>query len=859
MNETYAASRVRRAAAFAFAALAAFAAPVASADDDAASSGLAIAAIESQVVDGVHPCSPTLSVSDAEGNAMTEGVDYDVTWPDLAAPGTATVTVVGKEGTASAGLSASATFSIQLAAKPKKRPYLPEGYVELSGITGTGNQYLTTGVKPSASARVECEMNCPKATASYNAAFGQRTDWRSNAFVFYVIFNGQGVGYNRSGAEDRCSTKFPYGERTKVVADGLTATWATDTTSGSIEATGTLTDAKCEMYVFTDNANGRADSTTYMTLHSFRIVEGDVTACELVPCYRVSDGAIGAFDVTHRQPGDMAFRPNIGSGEFLKGEETVRPTATDVSLDFYVEKADATAIGYGWSVNDEDYAGGTLKLEVSEDADFASPSVIDLGTAEAYANVSGTLEGLSPNTERHFRLTLSKDGKEDVVRTLAASTSSAAGRIGSYVSLQWTRPNDPAFVGSVESLGYGDVRRVKLYLGTDADDLKLAATEEVDASGSVSVSVPWPAYYVTVYYKMAYENGTGDDISVSETETFSYLPDYTAEYVWKSDVAEGDWTDAGNWKVNNCTAANPTELYPQRESYHSVAFPQSWTGVVDVAGGEQCLYVAGYANSRGTIRGPAGDELAKITVGAFRINSQGASVVLDRVHLVWTGCSGSTAAGTDHVGRFGGVRLENGAVLDKSVNGWPIIYSNSGAFLELFGGSRMTFANNSNRFMFTGPDSRAVIDDSEFSCNVPVYLNSASSGATTWRIAGASPLLAAGGGLALEAGGTELTFAPGMDGFGRTPVQVGGSGVCLSGAAGKATVSVDEEAPVWRSFKTVDVALVECAAGIDAGSFVLNQPTRKNGKLYWNEADGSGNPTQLRFRMTPPGALIIIR
>lgn len=822
---------------------------------------LSIAAIEDQVVDGVNPCAPTLSVTDADGNALAEGVDYEVVWPDLSAPGAATVVVNGKDGTSSEGLSASATFDILLSATPKKRPYLPEGYVELDGITGAGSQYLTTGRKSKADTRIECEMNSPKFLKTYSAAFGHRTSWQSNAFVFYVSFAGDMVGYNRSGKEDRqAGVKFTFGERTLVVADGLTATWTSDSASGSITATGALTDAAYDMYVFTDNSAGKPDSTTTMTLHSFRMVEDGVTVCWLVPCCRESDGAVGAFDVVHRQPGDMTFRTNLGAGEFQKGATLYRPTATDASLDFYAERSDASEICYGWSVNDEEYAGGTLTAVYSTASDFSSPVEVDLGTAEAFANKSASVTGLQPSTTLYFRLTLSKEGKADVVREFAVSTSSSAGSLGGGVSMNWTRPSDPEFTCSVDALGAGDVHRVKLYLGTDADALELAATQDVEAAGLIRLSASWPAYYVPVYYKVVYENGTGDELYSCETDVAEYTPTYTATYTWNSAVTEGSWRDAGNWTISNCDAKNPSELWPQREAYHVAAVPNNWTGVVEVAGGEECLYVQGGRYSRATLRGPADGGPAAIRVGSIVFQSSaGAQIFLDRVSFTWTEVSGSRWSQSDHVGQYGGIRLDGGSSIDMPSGGWPIVFENgANAFLEVCGGSRMTFAKNSNYFSMKGPGSRVLVDDSEFSCNVPVRLNGAADGSVAWTFSGASPRVVADGGLALPgAGGATLEFSPAKGGWERAALSVT-KGVCLDGAAGVATVGVADDAPVWKSMQTVDFALLESAGGINTNAFLIAAPKRSNGTLYWHPADAE-SPTQLRFRMTPPGMMIFIR
>ena len=183
-----------------------------------------------------------------------------------------------------------------------------------------------------------------------------------------------------------------------------------------------------------------------------------------------------------------------------------------------------------------------------------------------------------------------------------------------------------------------------------------------------------------------------------------------AAYTWNSKVTEGAWSDAGNWTITKRDAANPSESWPQREEYHAAAVPDCWTGVVEVAGGEECLYVRAGKNSRATLPG---------------------------------------------------------------------------------------------------------------------------------------------------AGGATLEFSPAKAGWEQAALSVT-KDVCLDGAAGVATVTMVDDAPVWKSMKKVDFALIDSVGGINTNAFKIVAPSRSNGELYWHPADVE-SPTQLRFRMSPPGLLLIIR
>ena len=344
-----------------------------------------------------------------------------------------------------------------------------------------------------------------------------------------------------------------------------------------------------------------------------------------------------------------------------------------------------------------------------------------------------------------------------------------------------------------------------------------------------------------------------------ESAAGNYTPDYKATYTWKKEVTEGDWKNADNWTMSGCEVANPSELYPNREAYHMVVFPNSWTGVVNVAGGEECLYIKNGEGSRATLRGPAGDEMVGIKIGAMVVNVKNHQTVLDHVRCDWTGRSGSTWSGSDNMASGSGLRLENGAILEKAVSGWPILFHNAtDAFLEVCGGSRLTFKNCNNTFRMKGPNTRVLIDDSEFSCNVPVGLNNAADGSVAWEFKGKAPRFVAGGGLVLPvAGGATIEFAPEKGGYEQAPITVS-KDVCLDGAASKATVSIAKKANVWHSGTTIDCALIECAGGINTNAFELVPPGRSRGRLYWYPEDAE-KPTQLRFNAKLGGMCIVVR
>lgn len=72
------------------------------------------------------------------------------------------------------------------------------------------------------------------------------------------------------------------------------------------------------LYLFAQNYNGSARVANIATkIKSFSYYDKtDTLICDLVPCYRKSDGVIGMYDIVRR-----IFLTNVGSGSFTKGAD----------------------------------------------------------------------------------------------------------------------------------------------------------------------------------------------------------------------------------------------------------------------------------------------------------------------------------------------------------------------------------------------------------------------------------------------------------------------------------------------------------------------------------------------------------
>lgn len=70
-----------------------------------------------------------------------------------------------------------------------------------------------------------------------------------------------------------------------------------------------------ELYLFAQNYNGTLRYGAIRQIHYFRYYDKtDTLICDLVPCYRKSDGVIGMYDIVRK-----IFLTNAGTGSFTKG------------------------------------------------------------------------------------------------------------------------------------------------------------------------------------------------------------------------------------------------------------------------------------------------------------------------------------------------------------------------------------------------------------------------------------------------------------------------------------------------------------------------------------------------------------
>ena len=541
----------------------------------------------------------------------------------------------------------------------------------------------------------------------------------------------------------------------------------------------------------------------------------------------------------------------------------------DQQLDFKLTSATATEIAYEYSVNDEGLAGAAATLEYSQDEDFSGSTEISLGTVDLPADgVTGSVAGLQTGTTYYLRLKLVKDAVS-VVRTQSTTTTAAAGSIADTVKVVYASGEDPAFTGSVDVFGAGDIHTVKLMLGTDPENLEEVASLDITEAGEFTISGPWKDYYCVNSFKIVYENGDGSQIWTSETSVNTYTPTYTATYTWKSAVAEGLWADA-NWTISGSTATNPTKPFPCQEAYHSAVFSGTATNTILLSGGESCLYLQPGANKAAAILKGTGDSPTSVTFGALRWNNKtGVNLTLDNVAMNWTAIAGAMDAGQDSIGTDSRFCLRNGtSITIDNKQSFGVIFGNSTKLtVELRGGSFYDFRPNHlqpGRYsMNMSAQSTVLLENSKMRVGAPLSLCNGGSAAipATWTFEGTNAQLVATMDFGVTgAAGVNLVFRPGKGGFSAPAIAVSNKVAFAASSYGEGpvTVSVPKDAEIWSESSWAETTLISAPKGINTNVIRFAELKRPGGSfLYLPE--GTDNPTSLVFRLRKPGFILILK
>lgn len=191
---------------------------------------------------------------------------------------------------------------------------LPTEYEKLEYIQSTGTQWIDVGVKANQNTKAEIKFEITGNATGYNAVFGSRTSYSSNAFnVWSKCGNGNiGANYCKAGAINSTiaqAANVIYHitlEKNKLSVNGNVTTFTQNTnftTPGNIYL--------FNIYGGDATSTGTSNRILIGKVYSFKLYDSDIIIRNMIPSRRKSDNVIGMYDMVSRQ-----FFTNSGTGSF---------------------------------------------------------------------------------------------------------------------------------------------------------------------------------------------------------------------------------------------------------------------------------------------------------------------------------------------------------------------------------------------------------------------------------------------------------------------------------------------------------------------------------------------------------------
>lgn len=186
-------------------------------------------------------------------------------------------------------------------------------YKVLSFVQSTGEQWVDSRYKPNQNTRVVCDfafeavsdnqyLFCARgASGGYANRFGLL---QHTSGYFRSDYNNGNLNFPTGIALDGRHTVDFNGQTCSI--DGQTVTHAVATFSSSYN-----------MFFFAGNTGGRATEMSSVKIYTALVYDNSTFVRDLVGVKDIDTGEVGLYDRVNHE-----FYPNMGTGEFIAGEET---------------------------------------------------------------------------------------------------------------------------------------------------------------------------------------------------------------------------------------------------------------------------------------------------------------------------------------------------------------------------------------------------------------------------------------------------------------------------------------------------------------------------------------------------------
>lgn len=190
---------------------------------------------------------------------------------------------------------------------------LPSGYQELKYIESTGTQWIDTGIPPFDGIIANFMAYISRSIAS-RTLFGTGGD---NGWGAYMGGNALWDNYND---DSLISISSDYTGHITIVKNGRNSTFTTSRGTISYAHGNTYPQDSRTIFLFRKNGSSRSYGIFRLFLFSLSDQNGNFLWLG-APCRRLSDGAIGMYDLV-----SQSFFGNSGTGEFIAGIPVIEPT-----------------------------------------------------------------------------------------------------------------------------------------------------------------------------------------------------------------------------------------------------------------------------------------------------------------------------------------------------------------------------------------------------------------------------------------------------------------------------------------------------------------------------------------------------
>lgn len=290
--------------------------------------------IHVQTCTGRMVCPPVRVMDAVDGSVLERGRDYTVRYSDNVNHGKGIVTVTGRG--VYEGKEATVDFLLRGTHEFFSRDYQIVEYVQGDGVQQADN----TG------AFVQLDYVPRPAGDELDIRFAL-TNLTANAVIWWPYLSQNGSSWDMIFLPSKNGFRFDYGSTQNVISKegfspgdcyNLHVADNKATIEGLGEATATLGSAfYCNSVVLfkTSAFNGEGNYST-TRIYSFMAKRGGVVICDLVPCRRLSDGAVGFFDLANTDYGKFFGNADTEApcGELIAGPD-VKTKRTGMAIFLY--------------------------------------------------------------------------------------------------------------------------------------------------------------------------------------------------------------------------------------------------------------------------------------------------------------------------------------------------------------------------------------------------------------------------------------------------------------------------------------------------------------------------------------------